>query len=185
MDDHTNTVALSPDGRRIVTASTTGDAQVWDAGSGELLGPLGTNRGEVHAVRFHPEGTRIAVAGGDGTIRLFDPQTLEEIVHLRGQEAYVSVRGLEPRRLDARFRIGRRFAPSLAHRVREAAKRPACSLARAPGRGVANRRRPIPRVGADRRRGRAPSRGLRTGRQAPSVSSDRAVRPTIPLILPL
>jgi WD40 repeat protein len=90
VDDHTNTVALSPDGRRIVTASTTGDAQVWDAGSGELLGPLGTNRGEVHAVRFHPEGTRIAVAGGDGTIRLFDPQTLEEIVHLRGHEAYVS-----------------------------------------------------------------------------------------------
>jgi WD40 repeat protein len=63
--------------------------QVWDAGSGELLGPLDTYKGEVHAARFHPDGTRIAVAGGDGTIRLFDPHTREELVQLSGHEAYV------------------------------------------------------------------------------------------------
>ena len=90
MDDDTNAVAWSPDGKQIVTASTrTGAVQVWDARSGEPLGPLGTHTGEVHAARFHPDGTRVALAGGDGVIRLFDPHTREELVQFRGHEAYV------------------------------------------------------------------------------------------------
>ncbi len=68
-------VAYSPDGRRLATGNLDGSVKVWDATSGyprELLtfGGQGLPLGHV---TFSPDGSRLALAGGDSkTVRVWD-----------------------------------------------------------------------------------------------------------------
>ncbi len=65
-------LAFSPDGTRIVSASYDRTLRVWDAGRGvALLSLPGHTRG-VLSVAFSPDGTRIASGGLDRTVRLWD-----------------------------------------------------------------------------------------------------------------
>jgi len=63
-------VAWSPDGRRLVTASDDDTAKVWDATSGQELLTLRGHNYSVNSVAWSPDRRRIASAGGDGTIRM-------------------------------------------------------------------------------------------------------------------
>jgi hypothetical protein len=64
---------FSPDGTRIVTASSGGTARVWDAASGMPIGePLKGHEGSVLSAAFSPDGTRIVTASSDGTARIWD-----------------------------------------------------------------------------------------------------------------
>jgi WD40 repeat protein/Flp pilus assembly protein TadD len=77
---------FSPDGQRIVTASSDGKARIWDAATGELLcpkkdkkgrlscGPLEHEDGVTHA-SFSPNGKYILTASLDGTARLWSADT--------------------------------------------------------------------------------------------------------------
>jgi DNA-binding SARP family transcriptional activator/WD40 repeat protein len=76
-------LAFSPDGARIVTASTEGPATVWDVGSGERLGEL---QGNISHVTFSPDGATIAASLEDATLRLYDAQTYEQQLVLRVDE---------------------------------------------------------------------------------------------------
>jgi eukaryotic-like serine/threonine-protein kinase len=74
--DGVNTVAFSPDGKRLVTAGFQGPPQVWDAATGGLLFTLG---GPPHpgGLAWSPDG-RWIVAGAksdDGTFRVWDAET--------------------------------------------------------------------------------------------------------------
>jgi WD40 repeat protein/predicted Ser/Thr protein kinase len=51
--------ALSPDGRRIVTASLDGTARLWDAATGRLLHTFAGHAASVRSVRFSPDGARV------------------------------------------------------------------------------------------------------------------------------
>jgi eukaryotic-like serine/threonine-protein kinase len=64
-------VAWSPDGARLATASWDGTARVWDAGGREMLSLHG-HQGQVNSVAWSPDGTRLATAGWDGTARIWD-----------------------------------------------------------------------------------------------------------------
>jgi len=56
---------LSPDGKRVVTASTDGTAQVWDAQTGRpMTGPM-KHPGPVNFAQFSPDGRRIITGSGD------------------------------------------------------------------------------------------------------------------------
>jgi WD40 repeat protein len=74
------TAAFSPDGQRIVTASSDWTARLWDAATGDPIGkPIrGHNAAVVHAV-FSPDGKRIVTASFDGTARLWDTETGKQI----------------------------------------------------------------------------------------------------------
>jgi len=60
--------AIDPDSRRVATASLDGAARVWDVESGKLLARYELGTGAVYAVRFSPDGTRVAYAGEAGKV---------------------------------------------------------------------------------------------------------------------
>jgi hypothetical protein len=70
-------VAFSPDGGRLATASWDGTARVWDAASGRQLALLQGHTSRVDRVVFGPDGARLATASADGTVRLWIAQETE------------------------------------------------------------------------------------------------------------
>ncbi|MEV4622938.1 caspase family protein [Asanoa sp. NPDC049573] len=70
-----NAVTFSPDGR-LLAAATGERVVVFDVGSGEPVGePLIGHRHLVLAVRFTPDGRRLATGGADGSVRIWDAET--------------------------------------------------------------------------------------------------------------
>ncbi|MFI7672816.1 protein kinase [Actinophytocola sp. NPDC049390] len=71
-------VAFSPDGRTVV--SSHGTPQLWDVGSGRRLGrPLAGHDDIVTSVLFTADGERILTSGPDGTIRVWNAATQEQV----------------------------------------------------------------------------------------------------------
>ncbi|HKF36639.1 MAG TPA: serine/threonine-protein kinase, partial [Ktedonobacteraceae bacterium] len=66
-------VAWSPLGGRIASASSDTTAQVWDALNGDNLNTYRLHRDTVYAVAWSPDGTRIASASYDKTVQVWDP----------------------------------------------------------------------------------------------------------------
>jgi WD40 repeat protein len=66
---------FSPDGSRLVTA-TQSFAQLWDAGTGKLLGErMRHGRGWVHSAVFTPSGDQVVTGSADETARVWDAFT--------------------------------------------------------------------------------------------------------------
>jgi Tol biopolymer transport system component len=71
---HTNavsSVAWSPDGTRIATASLGGYAFVWNSRGSVMLNLLG-HVDDIHSVAWSPDGTKLATASSDHTARVWD-----------------------------------------------------------------------------------------------------------------
>ena len=89
-------VAFSPDGTRIVTASVDGTARIWHAnGTGQSL----VLRGHQKAVRsaaFSPDGTRIVTASRDGTARVWNADGTGQPLVLRGHQKELSSAAYSP-----------------------------------------------------------------------------------------
>jgi len=65
-------VAFSPDGKRLASASADGTVQVWDVATGQEMLTLKGHAGTVYSVAFSPDGKRLASASADGTIKVWD-----------------------------------------------------------------------------------------------------------------
>jgi WD40 repeat protein len=66
-------VAVSPDGKRILTGGQDRQARLWDAATGKPLGPPLTHDGMVFDVAFAPPaGELVATAGDDARARLWE-----------------------------------------------------------------------------------------------------------------
>jgi WD40 repeat protein len=66
-------VALTPSGQRVATASLDGLVKLWDPASGRELKTLEGHQGSVSGVALAPDGSGLASVGRDRTLRLWDP----------------------------------------------------------------------------------------------------------------
>jgi len=81
--------SFSPDGSRVVTASSDKTARVWDAERGNEVFSLEGHTDAVWCASFSPDGGRIVTASSDNTARVWDARSGREIAPLLGHEARV------------------------------------------------------------------------------------------------
>jgi WD40 repeat protein len=74
--DQVQSVAFSPDGKPITSASQDGAVKVWDAMTGQETLTLNGHVGRVWSVAFSPDGQWIASAGQDRSVKLWDARPL-------------------------------------------------------------------------------------------------------------
>jgi WD40 repeat protein len=84
--EKTSIVGLSPDGSRIVTASSDKTAHIWDAATGKEMAVLRGHEEFVIFAAFSLDGSRIVTTSPDKTARIWDAATAKEIAVLRGHE---------------------------------------------------------------------------------------------------
>ncbi len=77
-DDFILSLAFSPDGSLLAAADRSGACVIWEVDGGAIAHTLRLPQGAAHAVAFHRSGTALALACGDGTVRLFDSKDGKE-----------------------------------------------------------------------------------------------------------
>src|SRR5262249_29160571 len=104
--EHTSRVstgAWGADGRTLLTATTgqfgvssiPGQLKLWRASDGQVVHELKGHNAGIAGAAFHPDGTRVLSSSGDGTVKLWDTVSGQEILSLRLQvkEAHFDPRG--------------------------------------------------------------------------------------------
>ena len=67
-------MAFSSDGRRVITARTSGLAEIWDFSGDKLIlrAALEGHADQVHALAYSPNGRLAATGGYDGLVKVWD-----------------------------------------------------------------------------------------------------------------
>jgi hypothetical protein len=91
-DGHTGPVfgvALSTDGRKVVSGGADSSVRLWDVKNSKEQRRFDGHNGPVWTVAISPTGQRIVSGGFDRTIRLWDPVSGKESKQLAGHDDYV------------------------------------------------------------------------------------------------
>ena len=91
-----NAVAVTPDGRRCVSASGDRTLKVWDLVNGECLHTLEGHNSWINAVAVTPDGRRCVSASGDRTPKVWDLVNGECLHTLEGHESYINAVAVIP-----------------------------------------------------------------------------------------
>ena len=70
--DYINSIAFSPDGAQLATASSDSTARLWDARTGAELRRLEGHTHNINSIAFSPDGALLATGSWDSTARLWD-----------------------------------------------------------------------------------------------------------------
>ncbi|WP_052890564.1 WD40 repeat domain-containing serine/threonine protein kinase [Thermogemmatispora carboxidivorans] len=82
-------VAWSPDGRRLASGSDDGTVQVWEADTGKQLLTYRGHSAGVQSVAWSPDGRRLASGSDDGTVQVWEADTGKQLLTYRGHSAPV------------------------------------------------------------------------------------------------
>ncbi len=66
---------FSPDGSKVVTASSDHSARIWDTKTGAVIATLGGHTEGVRSASFSSDGTRVVTAARDGSAKIWDAGT--------------------------------------------------------------------------------------------------------------
>lgn len=103
--DWINSVAVSPDGKYLVTASRDRTIKIWDAAAGKEVKTLEKNPGNVRSAIFSPDGKAVVSASGgwnkkekkwEGEIKFWDPQSGKELRTLKGHSDEIRALAFSP-----------------------------------------------------------------------------------------
>jgi hypothetical protein len=89
-------VAVSPDGQRVVTGSWDTTARVWDARTGQSLVELKGHTDVVTSVAVSPDGQRVVTGSRDTTARVWDARTGQSLAELKGHTNVVTSVAVSP-----------------------------------------------------------------------------------------
>ncbi|GAA2801945.1 WD40 repeat domain-containing protein [Streptomyces showdoensis] len=81
-------LAPTPDGTRLLTASSAGAVSHWDPRTGALLASVTDPDGPVHGLSVHPDGTWIATAGA--MLRVRDAASGRTVAGARAETPFTS-----------------------------------------------------------------------------------------------
>jgi WD40 repeat protein/predicted Ser/Thr protein kinase len=84
-------IAISPDGKRIVSGSIDRTIKIWDAVTGVDVMTLRGHLDTVNSVVFSPDGRRIVSGSWDKTIKIWDAESGAEVMTLRADGDVVTV----------------------------------------------------------------------------------------------
>lgn len=82
---HTGSVAsasFSPDGKRVVTASSDSTARIWDANTGKELKRLDGDSNGIWSMSFSSDSKRLVTTSRDGVARIWDAESGKELCSL-------------------------------------------------------------------------------------------------------
>ena len=72
---------FSPDGTKVVTASSDGNSRIWDATNGSLIKNLIGHTGAVYTGTFSPDSTKVVTASFDNTAKIWDYSKTECVIN--------------------------------------------------------------------------------------------------------
>jgi WD40 repeat protein len=84
------TLAISPDGRWLVSGGQDSTVKIWDLKSGNLLRTLYGHNAKISSVAISPDGRYIASSADDGTARLWDVYGGQGMRDLSGHTRLIS-----------------------------------------------------------------------------------------------
>ncbi|MDZ8035633.1 ribosome assembly protein 4 [Nostoc sp. DedSLP04] len=77
-------VAYSPNGQQLASASDDNTIKIWDVSSGKLLKSLTGHSKEVNSIAYSPNGQQLASASRDNTIKIWDVNSKKLLKSLTG-----------------------------------------------------------------------------------------------------
>jgi RNA polymerase sigma factor (sigma-70 family) len=79
-----SSVAFSPDGSLLASASTDGTVKIWETATGKELLTLKGHQSQVNRVAFSPDRERLASGAADALVKVWDVKSGKEVLTYRG-----------------------------------------------------------------------------------------------------